>query len=59
MILFLLMTITCLVGLAVSVGMIYATNHHHPYESAGKQQTQQGRDEFYQRLKLNVTRLKY
>ncbi len=59
MIIFLLMVITVLVGLAVSIGMMYATNHHHPYESAAKAQTQQGRDDFFQRLKLNAARLKY
>lgn len=54
---YLLITIIGLI-LAVSVRMVFVKNRHHQHHKPTKQQDHQGRDDFYQRLKQNVTRLK-
>ena len=52
----LLMTLTGLVGLAVSVGMIYMAHQARPETPEGF--SHQGRDEFFRRVKINASRLK-
>jgi hypothetical protein len=52
----LLMSITGLVGLAVSVGMLYVSYQTRPQTPEGF--SHQGRDEFFRRVKLNASRLK-
>jgi hypothetical protein len=52
----LLMSVTGLVGLAVSAGMLYATQR--PYFEQKNDFDHQGRDDFFQRLKANAARLK-
>jgi hypothetical protein len=52
----LLMSITGLVGLAASVGMLYAA--HQTRSDGPTDFVHQGRDDFFRRVKINASRLK-
>ncbi|MDF7816201.1 hypothetical protein P1X15_01305 [Runella sp. MFBS21] len=53
---FLLMTITGLIGLATSVGMMYLSHTSNSHDTS--RFNTEGRNEFYRRVKLNASRLK-